>query len=577
VRLVGLRPILVLAAGFGVGVVSLSIARSEPGGSLAGDSVVGNIALLGAGWVLIACGTAAATRRPASRFGLLLCTAGMAWFLVELANPDVGSGIAFTVGLATYAACPALVAHAGLAYPDGRLASVAARVAVGAAYTGSLVVLGIAPALFFDPSRQGCAECPSNYLAIANESGTVAALQRAGLWLGMTWAVVVAVLAAWRIARSSSAARRLTAPVLVALVAYLALVGADYAHGLGRGFTSNDHVDTKLWIGQAAALVAVAAAVVTAWARERAARTTIARITVELGEGPASGGLRDALARALVDPGLQLAYRLDDGRYVDAHGSAVALPAGAGRAMTPIMRAGQCVAVLVHRADLLDDPGLVEEVGAAAGLALTHERLQAEARAHLEDLRASRARTVEAGDAERRRLERDLHDGAQQRLVVLSLALRLLRSEVDGAGAARVDAAEAELQGALAELHDLARGIYPAVLADEGVAAAIEALAEIGDVPVTVASVPGERLAPAVEAAAYFLVAEVLKRSATTGMTVEATRSDGRLHVRIDGGGTLDDELVDLRDRIGALDGELTVARRADGHVTIRAEVPCES
>jgi signal transduction histidine kinase len=283
------------------------------------------------------------------------------------------------------------------------------------------------------------------------------------------------------------------------------------------------------------------------------------------------------LARALVDPALQLAYRLDDGRYVDAHGGAVALAEADGQAMTPLRRGGQRVAVLVHRADLLDDPGLVEEVGAASGLALTHERLQAEARAHLEDLRTSRARTVQAGDAERRRLERDLHDGAQQRLVVLSLALRLLRAELDGVGAARVGAAEAELQGALRELHELARGIYPAVLADEGFAAAIEALAEEGSVPMTLASLPRKRLAPAVEAAAYFLVAEVVRRSGSAGVTIEAMRSDGRLHVHIDCVGTLDEELVELRDRIGALDGELTVATGQAGLTIVRAEVPCES
>ena len=159
--LVGLRSKLLLAAGFALGVGSLLIARDEPGGSLAGDSVAGNLALLGAGWALVACGAAAWTRRPESRFGAVLALAGMAWFLAELQNPDVGSSLIFTIGLATYAACPALVAHAAFAYPGGRLQSHAERLAVGAAYTGTLVVLGIAPALFFDPSRQGCAECPS--------------------------------------------------------------------------------------------------------------------------------------------------------------------------------------------------------------------------------------------------------------------------------------------------------------------------------------------------------------------------------------------------------------------------------
>ena len=231
--------------------------------------------------------------------------------------------------------------------------------------------------------------------------------------------------------------------------------------------------------------------------------------------------------------------------------------------------------MLVHRADLRDDPGLLDDVGAAASLALDHERLQAEARAQLEQLRASRARTVEAGDAERRRLERDLHDGAQQRLVVLSFALRLLSAELDGEGAERAGAAEAELRGALSELRELARGIYPAVLVDEGLATALEALAEAGPVPIAIDSLPGARLVPAVEAAAYFLVAEIVKRGASARIAVRAGVSDGRLVVEIDSAGTLDDDLVDLEDRIGALDGELAVERAAAGHTTIRAEVPC--
>jgi signal transduction histidine kinase len=208
---------------------------------------------------------------------------------------------------------------------------------------------------------------------------------------------------------------------------------------------------------------------------------------------------------------------------------------------------------------------------------LDRERLQAETRAQLEQLRASRARTVEAGDRARRRLERDLHDGAQQRLVVLALALRLLLAELDGDRAQRLDAAEAELRAALAELRELARGIYPAVLVDEGLATALEALAEAGPVPVKIDSLPDRRLAPAVEAAAYFLVAEVVMRSDTRGVTVRADHADGRLRLQIQSAGTLDEDLVELEDRIGALDGRLTVARGAPGHTTVRAELPCAS
>jgi signal transduction histidine kinase len=226
--------------------------------------------------------------------------------------------------------------------------------------------------------------------------------------------------------------------------------------------------------------------------------------------------------------------------------------------------------VLVHRTELLDDPELIEEVGKAARLALDRERLSAELRGQLQALRASRARTVAAGDAERRRLERDLHDGAQQRLVVLSLALRLLCDRVGPGRAERVEAAMAELSAALEDLRELGRGIYPAVLADEGLAAAVEALAEEGTAPVLVGTMPAERAPAPVEAAAYFVVAEMVGRSGGRNVKVSGELRDGRLCVEV--AGVVDGDLTDLEDRIGALDGVLTV-----DHGTVRAEVPCAS
>jgi signal transduction histidine kinase len=159
---------------------------------------------------------------------------------------------------------------------------------------------------------------------------------------------------------------------------------------------------------------------------------------------------------------------------------------------------------------------------------------------------------------------------------VLSLALRLLRPELSAAAAGRLDAADAELRRALAELRDLARGIYPAVLADDGLDAALAALAEAGRTPMIVERVPSERLPAAIEAATYFLIAEITKRNGTGTVTVSADRADRRLLVEIDAT-TLDEDLVELEDRIGALDGELTVERTPSGHATIRAVLPCAS
>jgi signal transduction histidine kinase len=229
---------------------------------------------------------------------------------------------------------------------------------------------------------------------------------------------------------------------------------------------------------------------------------------------------------------------------------------------------------------LLDDAGQVAEVAAAARLALENERLQAETRALLQDLRDSRARVIAAGDAERRRLERDLHDGAQQRLVGLSLSLRLARGalggEPDPALLRKLDTAEAEVRAALAELRDLAAGIFPAVLADEGLAAALETLADDARIPVTIAALADDRLAPEVEAAGYFVVTEALRRRGVRALTVAAARRDGRLVVEVATDGEVDD-LIDARDRVGALDGTFEIARSDDGSARIRAEIPCGS
>jgi hypothetical protein len=178
--------------------------------------------------------------------------------------------------------------------------------------------------------------------------------------------LVLAGLAAWRLVRSSPAARLVTVGVLAPLVAFLALVAADYAHGLGRGFVSNDDVDERLWLGQALALTALGAGVVLGWARGRRARTAVTRLVIELAEAPVPGGLRAALAGALGDPELEVAYPITDGGWVDAAGRPVAPRASPGRAATPLLRGGEPVAMVVHRAELLDDPGLVEEVTKAA-------------------------------------------------------------------------------------------------------------------------------------------------------------------------------------------------------------------
>jgi signal transduction histidine kinase len=360
--------------------------------------------------------------------------------------------------------------------------------------------------------------------------------------------------------------------VLAAGAAYLGLVAAWFVASLDEGYLAAGEVERGLWLGQALTLVSISLGVAWTWLRARRARAAVAALVVDLAQSPPPGGLRDLLAGIVGDPALVLAYPLDGaGQLVDTGGRRVDLPAGTER--TDLVRDGRVVAVLGHRPGVLGDEQLVDEVARAARLALEHERLQAEVRARVEDLRASRARIVEAGDAERKRLERDLHDGAQQRLVALSLSLRLLRARAPDDEA--LERAEGEIRLAIEELRELAHGLFPAVLADEGLAAAVEALAEEGRVFIRVGVVPDGRFAPALESAAYGVVAQTAL-AATGAVVVRAARAGAVLAVEVEAEGFDGLDLVALEDRVLALDGRIAVSNGAR-RVMIRAELPCES
>jgi signal transduction histidine kinase len=244
------------------------------------------------------------------------------------------------------------------------------------------------------------------------------------------------------------------------------------------------------------------------------------------------------------------------------------------------------LAALIHDPAL--EPGLVRAVAAAAGIRLENERLQADLRAQLDEVRASRQRIVEAADRERRRVERNLHDGAQQRLVTLALSMAMLRDRAgtDPALARSIEQTTTELKQAIAELRELARGIHPAILTEEGLAAAVEALADRSTVPVKVRADFDERLAEAVEAVAYFVVAEsianVIKYSRACAARVELSRSNGMLLVEVadDGVGGADlaggSGLRGLADRVAAVRGTFGVQSPPGGGTLVKAEIPCD-
>jgi signal transduction histidine kinase len=572
------------------GLLSIVLTLANPGTTFAGRSIEAAAAKSLAGSAMIGAGLylTFGWRRPAS--GALFGLAACALALEEWNSPATGIGAAFTIGLVGHALTPTVVAHAVLAYPFGRLASRPERLTVGVAYVDTLVALGLLPALFFAPATQGCHLCPSNLVLTRDNPQLYEGLISLGNWLLVGWTAAFVAVGVRRQMRSSGPIRRLTAPVLAAGCAYAVTVLAAAVQGTAPGLTATGSLASWLTFAQFTALFAIGMAVGWSWLLRRRIRSQLAGLVVEIGGSPPPGGLQEALGRTLGDPALRLAYALD-GRdeLVDANGRAVEVAEGLAR--TPLAREGRAIATLIHRPGLLDDPAVVDELAAATRLALDNERFHAEVLARIEELRASRARIVAAGEAERRRLERDLHDGAQQRLLGLSLALGFARAQVQEPADARIleliGEAEKRLRGAIDELRTVAHGIYPAVLSSDGLRAAVDALRERASIPINVTRLPEDRLPGSVESAAYFLIAEitgpVASQAGATKAAVDARVVGDSLVITVsaDGAQRADTELegrfIDLEDRIGALGGQLRVEHDEPVRLTIRAEIPCVS
>jgi signal transduction histidine kinase len=528
-------------------------------------------------------------RRPDSRTGILLIAFPLAGVL---ADPIVfpGSRLAVTVGLAAARLDAAIAAHLILSYPSGRLTSRLERGFVAVVYVFALVY-ALPLLLFFDPRAPHypwfpeCLSCaqPLTHVAWHDVTRVRDVLNGvAGVLI-----VVFVVLLLRKIVRAVPVARSVALPLVV-----VASVGAArFAFLLGMrlvapssGVSWSSAWDwSGMFITLAISLVLAAGML---WGG--AGRGAVADLVVELEQTP-PGSVRAALARALGDPSLELALWLPErGAYVDREGRPLELPAAnSGRAVTVLGPTEAPVAALLHDPALLERPGLLTAAGAAARLALENERLQAELRLQLDEVRASRARIVSAGDEERRRLERDLHDGAQQRLLSLGLALQLARAELGpGANGAAtlLGEAEAELALALEELRELAQGIHPAVLTEHGLGPALKTLAARSPLPVEITNVPDQRLPAPVEAAAYFVVSEALanvaKHSHASAAAVSLACEDGSLLVEVDDDGVGGAEprtgsgLAGLEDRVHALDGWLTIESAAEHGTRLHAELP---
>jgi len=538
-------------------------------------------ALVGA--ALIGCGLASWRARPDNRLGPVMVVTGFVWFAGLLS--EATSAPLYTIGVAIEYVFICGFIYIVLSFPSGRLRGTLDKAIVLIAIAGSLG-LQVAAMLWGSGSGLRCGGgCGDNLIQVFHDNRLALALLDLQRALGVVLTLTAIGLLTYRWLRASRPQRREVTWVLIAGNAtLLALTFTVVDDLLGNPLTSTP---AKIWF---ATLALVPIAVIATFARRRLARGSVAGLVVQLGAPTGPADLRAALARALGDPSLELAYWFPaEARYVTGDGRPVHKPdSGSERGSTFVERDGTPIAMLLHDPALEYNSGLVQSVCAAAGLALENERLQAELRARLVELNASRGRLVEATDAERRRIERDLHDGTQQRLVSIAMSLGLLESKLapDQSGAAPiVREARTALTLALEELRELTQGIHPTLLVERGLPVALEELCRRAGLPAHLKVDLDVRLPDQVETAAYYFVSEALsnavKHSHGNEVRVEVSYDGHILTVEIAddgiGGASIGpgSGLRGLADRVEALGGQFTVSSPPGRGTRLKAEIPC--
>ena len=536
------------------------------------------------GYSFAVAGLIAWRRRPESNMGRLMTLASAAWFVGDYAYAEVDVVQSMAVAFSNFQ--PIAIAHLALAYPGGRVPGQAQRAFIAAGYVlmagASLAVL-----VTFNPRRDVPCECPVAPFGVFDNLPLLRFANDSKDPLAGVVVLVAVVLLLRRLLRANAAERWLLSPLwIVAAVAGAMFLARTTVNFVSIGDAARARVDDVL----NAMSTLIPAAFLAGLLRRRLEASPLGDLVVALGSGTTGETLQRALARTLRDPSVELAYWLPErNHYVDATGREFCVPPeDRERAATFVERDGERLAAIVHDRALLENPRLIEATTAAAGLALDNERLQAMLRAQIVEVEASRMRIVQASDDARRRIERDLHDGAQQRLLAMALSLRMASDELEDSTdpiARRVlEEAAADAMVAVGELRELAQGIHPAVLTEQGLRAAIEVLTERAPVAVTL-DVPDDRYPAAVEATAYFVVSEALsnivKHAHATRASVRARREGSTLVVEVtdDGAGGAAEEggtgLRGLNDRVVALGGRLDIHSPLGRGTRLKIELPC--
>jgi signal transduction histidine kinase len=495
---------------------------------------------------------------------------------------SIPNDVIWSVAVIVYWLPDAMTPHLALAFPSGRLSTAFDRRLIVFVYAYPLASSAL-QMLVWAPTFTGAFQ-PRNVFLVWPNNDLAAAI---GTVTGYS-VLLVALVVLWRLWRRWRAAtpssRRVLGPLVVAMPLQIAVTVAWYV-ALAAG---HPEVVDQLR-GNAVFLLPyliLPAGFLVGALRARLARASVADLAVELGRGVPLGSLEDLLRRRLRDRSLRLLFPSGNGHgFVDPEGQRVddSIVGAGAPGVTRVEHDGELIAILVHDPGLhAENPGFVEAVGSVAGLALQNERLSAMVRAQLEEVRASRTRIVEAADEERRKIERDLHDGAQQRLVALTMRLEQARATASGS-AALIDDTTRELREALAEVRGLARGLYPPILTEAGLRAAVESLAERAPLPVDI-RLPDVRFPPAIEVTAYFVVAEALtnvgRYAAASEVRINGVVTGGALMITVtdNGQGGADPDrgtgLMGLTDRLAAIGGRLEIHSSGGQGTTVQAMLP---
>jgi len=554
-------------------------------GLLLADMIIGTVAVA-IYWLV---------RRPGNRIALTLLALGAASAGISLQG--AASPLLHSVGVLFDPVVFVLAYYAVFAFPNGRLVSPLDKLLVAAALVTTLT--SFLPWFLFSPHVAGASPlahcnsaCPTNSLMIADRPSIAAGLGRTEeiLLVGVASAIVAAIV--YRLDTATRPRRRALLPVYVP--ALLLTIPFGIFRAVGAGFVNlNADVVSRLgWAWTAGFgtlpygfLLAIVLANMFAG---RALKDAVAG----LGNTRHPSHLRSTLAAALDDSSLDLAFRESEhAGFVDTSREPVDPDrVGEGRVSSPVNRGGETIAYIIHDASLRADPELVRAAGQALLLALESGRLEAELGSTIRELRTSRARIAAAGHAERRKIERDLHDGAQQRLFALGMKLEFAARDVaekDPGLAKELSEVGEELTQALDEVRQLAQGVYPSALRDFGLKRALSSIAWRTTQPTKVSVAAIDRYSPEIEAAVYFCCLESLQNVARhAGADAEAevrlwTDGDDLWFTVEDDGVGWETEsahdgsgLTNMKDRLAVFGGTLTIEARDPHGTRVRGSLP---